>query len=264
MLVCLGKGERFAGLAVGFGVSATTVWRYVEETVRLSAARVPELHAVLCGARAVGHACLILDGALIPIVGVAPGRSFHSGKHRKHGTNPQVITASAGVGWVSGPLPGSVHDIKTARIWCVLRQLQAAGLPGPAPQGALRGRRAAEALARTATSPPLHKKADRAHARPRSQREHPTAQPKPWHLLRKLRCCSHKAGLLTNTNHVPQDHEIQATAARKTLTDTGAESLLRRRDARGDAGHRYCLHARVHGSDPARRLRQCPGLAETG
>jgi hypothetical protein len=42
--------------------------------------------------------------------------------------NLQVISAPDGdVLWVSGPLPGSVHDLTAARIWGIIRQL-AAGL----------------------------------------------------------------------------------------------------------------------------------------
>jgi hypothetical protein len=30
--------------------------------------------------------------------------------------------------WVSGPLPGAVHDLTAARIWGIVRELEAAGL----------------------------------------------------------------------------------------------------------------------------------------
>jgi hypothetical protein len=43
--------------------------------------------------------------------------------------NLQVISAPDGeILWVSGPLPGSVHDLTAARIWGVIRELAAAGL----------------------------------------------------------------------------------------------------------------------------------------
>jgi Helix-turn-helix of DDE superfamily endonuclease len=38
-LAHLRKGETFADLAAGFGVSTATAWRYANETVRLLAAR---------------------------------------------------------------------------------------------------------------------------------------------------------------------------------------------------------------------------------
>src|SRR5918999_293258 len=42
VLTYLRKGETFGDLAAGFAVSTTTAWRYVEETVKLLAARAPK------------------------------------------------------------------------------------------------------------------------------------------------------------------------------------------------------------------------------
>ena len=43
--------------------------------------------------------------------------------------NLQVISGPRGeTVWVSGPLPGSVHDLTAARTWGMLRELAAAGL----------------------------------------------------------------------------------------------------------------------------------------
>jgi len=40
--------------------------------------------------------------------------------------NLQVISAPDGeILWVSGPLPGAVHDLTAARIWGIIRQLAA-------------------------------------------------------------------------------------------------------------------------------------------
>jgi len=47
VLVYLRKGEPFAEVGAGFGVSTTTCWRYVEETVELLARRAPKLRAAL-------------------------------------------------------------------------------------------------------------------------------------------------------------------------------------------------------------------------
>ena len=70
-----------------------------------------------------------MDGTLIPIDRIAADRPFYSGKHRKHGMNLQVIASPSGdILWVSGPLPGSVHDKKAEWIWGVLAELEAAGL----------------------------------------------------------------------------------------------------------------------------------------
>ncbi len=56
----------------------------------------------------------MLDGTLIPIDRVA---------------NLQVIAAPDGeILWISGPLPGAVHDLRAARTWGILRELAACGL----------------------------------------------------------------------------------------------------------------------------------------
>jgi hypothetical protein len=60
---------------------------------------------------------VVIDGTLIPIDRVAADRPFYSGKHRRHGMNLQVISAPDGeILWVSGSLPGAVHDLTAARI----------------------------------------------------------------------------------------------------------------------------------------------------
>jgi hypothetical protein len=46
-LVYLRKGDTFSELGAGFGVSTTTAWRYVEETVKLLSARSPKLRQAL-------------------------------------------------------------------------------------------------------------------------------------------------------------------------------------------------------------------------
>jgi hypothetical protein len=114
----LRKGETFAELAAGFGVGVATAWRYVNETVALLAARAPKLRKGVRDAKKPGYAYVVLDGTLIPIDRVAADRLFYSGKHKKHGMNLQVIASPSGdVLWVSGALPGSVHDKKTEWIW---------------------------------------------------------------------------------------------------------------------------------------------------
>ena len=118
VLVYLRKGETFAEIAAGFGVSVATAWRYIQETVKLLAARSPRLGQALRRAWADGHAYVVIDGTLIPIDRVASDRPFYSGKHRMHGMNLQVMAFPNGtILWVSGALPGSVHDLKAARIW---------------------------------------------------------------------------------------------------------------------------------------------------
>src|SRR6516164_3490949 len=129
VLAYLRKGETFAELAAGFGVGTATAWRYVNETTALLAARSPRLRQALARASDAGYAYLVIDGTLIPIDRVAADRPFYSGKHRKHGMNLQVIASPGGdIVWVSGPLPGAVHDLTAARIWGIIRALAASGL----------------------------------------------------------------------------------------------------------------------------------------
>jgi Helix-turn-helix of DDE superfamily endonuclease len=51
VLAHLRKGETFAELAAGFGISTATAWRYVRETVALLAARAPKLPGALRAAK---------------------------------------------------------------------------------------------------------------------------------------------------------------------------------------------------------------------
>jgi len=138
VLVYLRKGETFAEVAAGFGVGTATAWRYVNETVALLAARAPKLRKAVRDAKKTGSAYVVLDGTLIPVDRVAADRPFYSGKHRRHGMNLQVIASPSGdILWVSGALPGSVHDKKAEWIWGVLAELEAAGLVTLADKGYL-------------------------------------------------------------------------------------------------------------------------------
>jgi hypothetical protein len=139
---------------------------------------------------------------------VAAEGPFYSGKHRRHGMNLQLIAApDGGLLWVSGPLRGSVHDLRAARIWGVIRALAGAGvlvLADTAYQGAgehvltpYKGR----------AKPESQKDANRAHARLRGPGERANAQLKAWRILRKLRCGPFRAGRLAKAIHVLQLHE---------------------------------------------------------
>ena len=193
VLVYLRKGETFAELAAGFGVGTTTAWRYVNETVALLAARAPKLRKAVRDAKKAGHAYVVLDGTLIPVDRVAADRPFYSGKHRKHGMNLQVIASPGGdVLWVSGALPGSVHDKKAEWIWGVLHELEAAGLVTLADKG-YQGSAYAKIPYKGKNKPESQKQANKAHAKLRSPGERANAQLKTWHILRKLRCCPWRA-----------------------------------------------------------------------
>ena len=210
VLVHLRQGETFAGLGAGFGVGTTTAWRYVQEAVALLAARAPRLDAALQAAKQARRAFVVLDGTLVPIDRLAADRPFYSGKHRKHGMNLQVIASPAGeVLWVSGALPGAVHDLTAARIWGILRRLAAAGLIVLADKGYHGAGGPLITPYRGRNKPASQKAANRAHARLRAPGERANAQLKTWHILRKLRCCPWRAGQLAKAIHVLQAREIE-------------------------------------------------------
>jgi hypothetical protein len=198
----------FAELAAGFGVSTATAWRYATETVALLAARSPALRRARRNATRAGYACVVIDGALIPIDRVAADRPFSSGKHRKHGMNLQVIASPDGeILWVSGPLPAPVHYLTAARIWGIIGELAAWGLVVPGDKDYF-GEDGIRAPYRGRNKPAAQKEANRAHARLRAPGERANAQLKSLRIVRKLRCCPWRAGQLAKAIHVLQTREI--------------------------------------------------------
>jgi hypothetical protein len=212
VLVHLRKGEPFAEVGAGFGVSTTTCWRYVTETVELLAARAPKLRAALREAKRAGHAYVVIDGTLIPIDRVAADRPFYSGKHREHGVNVQVIASPDGtILWVSGDLPGATHDTAAARIWNILAALRDAGLIALGDKGYHGYDPTGEHVItpyKGRNKPESQTDANRAHARLRGPGERANAQLKTWRILRKLRSCPRRAGRLTKAIHVLQNYEL--------------------------------------------------------
>jgi hypothetical protein len=209
VLTYLRKGETFAELAAGFGIGTATAWRYVTETVGLLAARSPKLRRALRDAKQARHAYVVIDGTLIPIDRVAADRPFYSGKHRRHGMNLQVIASPQGdIVWVSGPLPGAVHDLAAARIWGILRELAASGLIVLADKGYHGAGEHIHTPCKGKNKPESQKAANRAHAKLRSPGERANAQLKTWRILRKLRCCPWQAGQLAKAIHVLQTREL--------------------------------------------------------
>jgi hypothetical protein len=185
VLAYLRKGETFAELAAGFGIGTATAWRYVTETVGLLAARSPKLCTALRDAKQADHAYVVIDGTLTPVDRVAADRPFYSGKHHRHGMNLQVIASPDGdIVWVSGPLPGAVHDLTAARIWGILRELAASGLVVLAGKGYHGAGDHIQTPYKGRNRPASQKAANRAHAKLRSPGERANAQLKTWRILR--------------------------------------------------------------------------------
>src|SRR6202012_4358036 len=152
-----------------FGVPPA--WRYVKETVARLAAQAPKLRQAVRAANQAGYAYVVLDGTLIPVDRVAADRPFSSGKHKRHGMNLQVIASPAGdILWVSGPLPGAVHDKKAEWVWGVLAALEAAGLAVLADKG-YQGSTYARLPYKGRNKPESQKQANKAHAKLRSPGE---------------------------------------------------------------------------------------------
>jgi DDE superfamily endonuclease/Helix-turn-helix of DDE superfamily endonuclease len=210
VLVHLRKGESFAQAAAGFGVGTATAWRYVTETVALLAARAPKLRQAVRAAKRAGFPFAVLDGTLVRTDRVAADRPFFSGKHHCHGMNLQVIAGPAGeLLWVSGALPGSVHDMKAAWIWGIEPELAAAGLVTLADKG-YQGAAHAKTPYKGKNKPESQKEANRAHAKLRAPGERVNAQLKAWKILTRLRCCPWRTGQIAKAILVLQAHEVKA------------------------------------------------------
>ena len=209
VLVHLRKGEPFAQVAAGFGGGTATAWRYVTGTVALLAARAPKLGPAVRAAATAGYPFVVLDGTLARTDRVAADRPFFSGKHHCHGMNLQVISGLVGqLLWVSGPLPGSVHDMKAAWIWGIEDELAAANLPALADKG-YHGAAHAKVPYRGRGKPESQKQANRAHAKLRAPGERANAQLKAWKILTRLRCCPWRAGQIAKAILVLQTRETK-------------------------------------------------------
>ena len=204
VLAHLCKGETYLDLAIGFGIGTTTVFRYIREAVDALAALAPTLVQAI--ETAVRKAFVILDGTLLPIdrVGMGSGRDrpYYSGKHKQHGVNVQVIADPAGrLVWASEALPGARHDMGAAREHGLIDALHAAGACVVA-DNCYRGSGFAVPQRRRAADPETgerrrlssnQKAVNSAHARQRGPGERANAQLKSWKILRRIRCCPHRA-----------------------------------------------------------------------
>jgi len=132
--------------------------------------------------------------------------------------NLQVIASPDGdILWVSGALPGWVHDKKAEWIWGVL---EAAGLVTLADKG-YQGSMHAKIPDKGKNKPQSQNDANKAHARLRSPGERANAQLKTWCILL---CYPWRAGQLAKaiphcrSARQTQDEKVPWTPAAKTLT----------------------------------------------
>jgi hypothetical protein len=110
-------------LGAGFGLSQATSYRYIDEVTDVVAAEAPGLEEAL--ERAVGTPYVILDGKIVSCdrchekTVSRSGRDidlWYSGKKKDFGGNIQGLLYPGGLPmWVSGVLPGNVHDLAAAR-----------------------------------------------------------------------------------------------------------------------------------------------------
>ncbi|MFE5301614.1 transposase family protein [Streptomyces sp. NPDC056632] len=184
-------GDTYAQLAAGFGTGIATAFRCIREAVDILATVAPSLAEAMKAIRV--KAFVILDGTLLPIDRIAADPPYHSGKHKRHGMNVQVLPDPFGrLLWASPALPGSTHDLTAARQHGIIEALAEAGLKcwaDKAYQGAggtvrvpFRGRRLKRWKRRHSTT----------HAKIRCLGEQAMATLKGWRLLRKLRCSTNR------------------------------------------------------------------------
>lgn len=112
-------------LGAGSGLAQATAYRYLNEVIDVLAARAPDLRRALERSLAEGLGYLIMDGK---VVGTDRCREkntsrngktidlWYAGKTHDFGGNIQAIFSPSGIPlWVSGVLPGNVHDLTAAR-----------------------------------------------------------------------------------------------------------------------------------------------------
>lgn len=180
-------GDTCAQLAAGFGIGIATAYRYIREAVEVLAALAPTLAEAMRIAQP--KAFVILDGTLLPIDQTTADTPYHSGKHKRHGMNVQVLTDPFGrLLWASPALPGSTHDLTAARTHGTIDALTHAGLKCWADKAYLGAGGPVRVPFRGRGLKRWQRRHNSTHAKIRCLGEQAMAILKGWRLLRKLRC----------------------------------------------------------------------------
>ena len=138
VLAMLRKDERLLDLAAPYGISASTLRRYLLEVIGLLAGRAPRLNRVLRRLAARGQVVVLADGTLVRTRRRTGknNRANYSGKHKHHGLNVLALTDEAGrLLYVSAVLPGKTADITAARHHRLREHLHRHGLTPAADKG---------------------------------------------------------------------------------------------------------------------------------
>jgi hypothetical protein len=129
-------------------------------------------------------------GGLSPPLEQQAPHGAHSGKHKRHGLNVQVLTDPAGrLIWASPALPGSIHDLKAARRHGLIHALTGYDIPTLADRGYQGAAGTIRVPIRGRNLPDGPAAVNTAHAQLRAPGERGPATLKTWRLLRRLRCC---------------------------------------------------------------------------
>ncbi|MFV2118029.1 transposase family protein [Streptomyces sp. Act-28] len=190
--------ETLAQVTARFGVSTTTVGRYVSETVDLLAERAPPLREALYEPPSEGSSTR--GGTLIATGRIAADEPHHLMRHRRHGLNAQVVAAQDGTRMryslkegSSRALPGRTHDLTAARApgaihACLFRRLLV-----PADRAHQGAGATVRILCHRHHELPEHcQQYNQDHVRLRAPGERAFARLKQWRILRKARCSTQR------------------------------------------------------------------------
>jgi hypothetical protein len=99
----------FGELGEDFGIGKTTAWEYAHDLTAFLA------DTIGCTTENLKDQSMskivLIDGTLVPTFNWRHRRDLYSGKHKRYGTNVQVLADIHGrIDGVAGPFPGSWHD----------------------------------------------------------------------------------------------------------------------------------------------------------